>query len=203
MKKFTAIILIIISLSLLIVGCEYDIEEYRLVETLDEPENYYEGTAKSPETMPEIIPPTDYSIFLGGWYNYFVALITYMQITEINENEITFDMIQIGGESEIPSMIGPYTLPIVDNQVHWERSRITSEDDWFKSHNTLIFSGDEIFWMWESSWSHIRYDGTVHSGGGTIGIRNGEFYVRFQSLDTLSFGYNWQEWLEELRRSHE
>ncbi|MCL2837877.1 MAG: hypothetical protein FWE04_02270 [Oscillospiraceae bacterium] len=194
MRKLISIILAVIMLSLLVTGC---------VNTADEPENYIPEVVTeddpTPEPWPEIISPTDYSVFLGDWYNYFAAGTTILQISEIDENEIIFNMIFLGGEDENPiNRVGPYTLPIVDNQVHFERSRITSEDEWWKSHNTLVFSGDDIFWVTESSSSWAMPDGTFETHESTLGIHNGEFEIQFRSLQPILDGGYWQPWLGEL-----
>jgi len=195
MKKVVSVGLVLLLAVVGIAGCfgNGEVEEYLPVEervvTLEE---------LGILAMPEIITPTDYSQFVGDWYNYFAAGTTILQISEIDENEITFNMILLGGEDENPvSRSGPYTLPIVGNRVHLKRSDMRSDDDWFESHNTIIFSGDEIFWMWESSWSRVDYAGTVHVGGGTMGIYNGEFYIRFRPLEPIREAGYWT-WLDEL-----
>jgi len=123
-------------------------------------------------------PPLDYSQFVGDWHIYRAAMDVILQISAVENNEITFNLIYFyHSDGNEFSMLGDYTLPIIDGQVRFEENDIRGEDDWTKRNHTLTFFEDYIAWQIDSSWSFTRYDGTIRTGGEA----SDEFYWRLVS----------------------
>jgi len=125
--------------------------------------------------------PTDYSQFVGDWYDYYAAVTSMLRISEIDESEITFILVRYHNEGG-PAIIGPYTLPIVDSRVRFEENDIRGEGDWTKLNHIFVFSGDEIRFAIEGSSSGVLPDGTVNADNWTIGIHNDKIYREFRLL---------------------
>jgi len=185
-----AIILTILLITV-VVGCEYDTNEHRLVEAL-----------KTLEDL-GIIVYFPMEGFVGDWHVYYAATDVILRISNIERSfegsEITFDLVRLYHSDRNDFVVlGPYTLPIADRQVHFEENDITSEDDWIKRHHTLTFDNHDIFWLTEFTWSFARVDGTIH-------VHEFEYNRQFAPVLVYPFEFEWvpaetqplPEWLQE------
>jgi len=182
MKKFVSLILVILLIAG-ITGCGNgsNNEEYTLVDSLEE--------------LGIIDENRDYSAFIGDWHVYYAALDVILHISEADGNEITFDLIILPhSDGDCFYDLGPYTLPIVADQVSFEENTITDEDNWTKRNHTLTFYDDYIHWATESTWSFVRTGETE-----TVTGQNFQHSRQFRSVSAMPLTEWLQEKLDEVR----
>jgi len=201
MQKIISIILVLFLLIAGITGC---------INNDGEPENYIPeikiDNYTPTETMPEIIPPTDYSVFLGDWYNYSAAISSVLRIFNVEGNEVTFTLIDFEPIDEDSIVISDtYTLPIVNGQIQFEQNIIWSggserREGLSERRHTLTFEGDYVFLNTHFTSSWVMPDGTVE-----VSEFEDDFKRQFVSVesltylvDSLTFGEIWSQRVDEV-----
>ena len=127
----------------------------------------------------------DYSKLVGDWYTFFSSITTILRVFNVEENEITFNLITFHPFDQHPYPVLKFTLPIIDNQVQFEDTITIFEGDThpnegLKRNNSLTFYDNYILWHTE------------------IPDNEFEFERRFVPLMSLDFGQYWADRVNEI-----